>query len=251
MRRAPARGLFALEPMRAAQELVARVLADPTLRRAPKGDGHPVLVMPGLGGSDLSTRVMRAFLRRLGYYVHAWRLGRNLGPTDHIIDGLAQRFGALTTKHNQRLTLIGHSMGGIYARELARRAPHRIRQVVTLGSPVSWRRGARSNVSGVYRTLSPLHSERAREVPQDYSPALPDVPLTAIFTKRDGVVPWRSCVFDPDDTHECIEVRGSHTGLIHNVASLLVVADRLAQPDGSWKPFTEREGIAARVWTPD
>ena len=77
MRRAPARGLFALEPMRAAQELFVRVLSDPMLRRAPKGDGHHVLVMPGLGGSDLSTRVMRAFLRRLGYYVHAWRLGRN------------------------------------------------------------------------------------------------------------------------------------------------------------------------------
>ena len=249
MRRAPARGLFALEPVRAAQELVARVLANPTLRRAPKGDGHHVLVMPGLGGSDLSTRVMRAFLRRLGYYVHAWRLGRNLGPTDHIIDGLAERFGALTSE--RPITLIGHSMGGIYARELSRRAPERVRQVVTLGSPVSWRRGAQSNVSGVYRSLSPLHSERVRDVPRNYSPALPDVPLTAIFTKQDGVVPWRSCVFDPDDRHECIEVRGSHTGLIHNVASMLVVADRLAQPEGEWKPFTERGDIAARVWTPE
>jgi len=249
MRRAPARGLFALEPMRAAQELVARVLADPRLRRAPKGDGHHVLVMPGLGGSDLSTRVMRAYLRRLGYFVHAWRLGRNLGPTDHIIDGLAERFGSLSTA--SRITLIGHSMGGIYARELARRAPNRVRQVVTLGSPVRWQRGAQSNVSGVYRTLGPLHSERVRDVPREYGPTLPDVPLTAIFTKRDGVVPWRSCVFDPDDRHECIEVRGSHTGLIHNVASMLVVADRLAQAEGEWKLYVERPGVAARIWTPD
>lgn len=235
--------------MRAAQELVARVLADPTLRRAPKGDGHHVLVMPGLGGSDLSTRVMRAFLRRLGYYVHAWRLGRNLGPTDHIIDGLGERFGTLSGEG--RISLIGHSMGGIYARELARRAPHRVRQVITLGSPIRWRRGAQSNVSGVYQTLSPLHSERVKQAPRNYNPALPDVPLTAIFTKRDGVVPWQSCVFEPDDKHECIEVRGSHTGLIHNVASLQVVADRLAQDDGAWKPFTERAGVAAYVWTPD
>jgi pimeloyl-ACP methyl ester carboxylesterase len=249
MRRAPARGLFALEPVRAAQELVGRVLADPQLRRAAKGDGHHVLVMPGLGGSDLSTRILRAFLRRLGYYVHAWRLGRNLGPTDHIIDGLGERFGSLST--DGRITLIGHSMGGIYARELARRAPHRVRQVVTLGSPVTWRRGARSNVSGVYRTLSPLHSERVRDAPADYGPSLPAVPLTAIFTKRDGVVPWRSCVFTPDDRHECIEVRGSHTGLIHNAAALLVIADRLAQEDGEWKPFVERAGVGARVWTPD
>ena len=248
MRPAPARGLFALEPARAGRELVARVLAEPTLRRAPKGDGHHVLVMPGLGGSDLSTRVMRAFLRRLGYFVHAWRLGRNLGPTDHIIDGLAERFGTLSG--DSRITLIGHSMGGIYARELARRAPDRVRQVVTLGSPVRWRRGAQSNVSGVYQRLSPLHSERVKEAPRNYNPALPPVPLTAIFTKRDGVVPWQACVFEPDDKHQCIEVRGSHTGLIHNVASLQVVADRLAQPDGTWKPFVERRDVAAKIWMP-
>jgi poly(3-hydroxyalkanoate) synthetase len=238
-----------LEPVRAAQELVGRVLADPVLRRAPKGDGHHVLVMPGLGGSDLSTRVMRAFLRRLGYHVHAWRLGRNLGPTDHIIDGLAERFGTLSA--DGRITLIGHSMGGIYARELSRRAPHRVRQVVTLGSPVRWRRGSQSNVSGVYRTLSPLHSERVREAPRNYDLALPDVPITAIFTKRDGVVPWQACVFTPDEKHECIEVRGSHFGLIHNVASLQVVADRLAQDEGEWKPYVERAGVGARIWIPD
>ena len=248
MRRAPGRGLFALEPVRAAQELAARFIANPVLRRTPTGDGHPVLVMPGLGGSDRSTAVMRAFLRSRGYYVHAWRLGRNLGPTDHVIDGLAERFGSLSDQHGRRITLMGHSLGGIYARELARRAPDRVRAVVTLGSPIRWRRGNRTNVGGVYRSLRPLHSERARAVPEDYAPALPPVPLTAIFTRRDGVVPWQSCVFTPDDRHECIEVRGSHTGLIHNVASLQVVADRLAQPEGQWKPFVERPDVAARVW---
>lgn len=247
---APSRGLAALELPRAAQELVGRVIAEPSLRRIAKGDGHPVLVMPGFTGSDVSTRVMRAFLRRLGYYVHAWRLGRNWGPTDYIIDGLAKRFAALSDEHGVKLTLIGHSLGGIYARELARRAPDRVRQVVTLGSPVRWRRDSESTVAPLYRSLRGIHSERARDarqLPDDHVPS--DVPLTAIFSRTDGVVSWRTCVFDPSPLRECIEVRGSHTGLIHNATSLVVVADRLAQQEGKWKPFVEREGLAARVWS--
>lgn len=227
-----------------------RMLSIQSLRRAPRGDGHPVLVLPGFTGSDVSTRIMRAFLRRLGYYVHAWRLGRNWGPTDHILDGLATRFATLGDEHGAKLTLIGHSLGGIYSRELARRAPERVRQVVTLGSPVRFRRDADSVVAPLYRSLRGIHSERARGARPLDTDHLPDgVPLTAIFSRTDGVVSWRSCVYEPDDRHECIEVRGSHTGLIHNTASLRVVADRLAQPEGAWAPFVEREGLSARVWT--
>ena len=249
---APSRGLAALELPRAARELVGRMLAEPALRRIGKGDGHPVLVMPGLTGSDASTRVMRAFLRRLGYYVHAWRLGRNWGPTDRIIDGLATRFVSLCDEHGSKLTLIGHSLGGIYARELARRAPDRVRQVVTLGSPVRWRRDSESTVAPLYRSLRRIHSERVQQTPQLLDDHVPSaVPLTAIFSRTDGVVAWRTCVYDPSPLHECIEVRGSHTGLIHNATSLIVVADRLAQPEGEWRPFVERENLPARVWCGD
>src|SRR5919108_3888845 len=244
----PSRALSVLEAPRAAQELMMRLVSSPALRRAPRGDGHHVLVMPGFTGTDVSTRVMRAFLRRLGYYVHAWRLGRNWGPTDHILDGLAARFASLSDEHERKLTLIGHSLGGIYARELARRAPDRVRQVVTLGSPVRWRRDSDSLVAPLYRSLRGIHSERARARRLDTDHLPESVPLTAIFSKTDGVVSWRSCVFDPDDLHECIEVRGSHTGLIHNVASLRVVADRLAQPEGEWSPYIQRAGIGARIW---
>lgn len=243
------RALFALEPVRAAQELAVRMMASPALRRVAQGDGHPVLVLPGFTGSDLSTRVMRAFLRRLGYYVHAWRLGRNWGPTDHIIDGLGQRFAKLSDEHGQRLTLIGHSLGGIFARELARRAPEHVRAVVTLGSPVRWGPTTRSNVTPLYRSLRGIHSERARGIPQVDVEHLPErAPTTALFSRTDGVVDWRSCVFDPGPDRECIEVRGSHTGLIHNVTTLYVVADRLGQPEGQWTPFVERPEVAARVW---
>jgi pimeloyl-ACP methyl ester carboxylesterase len=241
--------LLALEAPRAAQEFAARFAASPALRKAPKGDGHPVLVLPGLGGSDGYTRVLRAFLRRLDYHVHAWRLGRNWGPTDRIIDGLGERFVSLYEQHGRRLSLIGHSLGGVYARELARRAPEVVRQVITLGSPVRFSRGVGSNAAPVYRMLSSLHSERAKgEIPPgDHTPGA--VPLTAIFTRTDGVVHWRGCVVEPGDHAECIEVRGSHSGLAHNPAALLVVANRLAQPEGEWRPFTGRR--SARVWTPD
>lgn len=246
---APSRTLAALEVPRAAQEFMVRVLARPALRNASRGDGHPVLVLPGLIGSDMSTRVMRAFLKGLGYYAHAWRLGRNWGPTDQIIDGLGERFAALSEEHGRKMTLIGHSLGGIYARELARRAPQRVRQVITLGSPIRWRRNSQSTVAPLYRTLRGIHSERARgpqELEVDH--VLEGVPLTAIVTRTDGVVDWDTCAIDPGGLTECIVVRGSHSGLIHNVATLLVVADRLAQPEGDWKPFAERAGIAARVW---
>ena len=252
MARAPSRGLFVMEPMRAAQELMQRGLASRTLRKAPRGDGHPVMVLPGFTGSDASTRVMRAFLRGLGYYVHAWRLGRNWGPTDYILDGIAERFATLSNEHHRKLTLIGHSLGGVFARELARRAPDRVRQVVTLGSPVRWRAGQTSNVEPLYRSLRGRHSERVRGVRAADLPHIPDsVPLTAIVTRSDGVVGWDSCTVEPGRARECIEVRGSHTGLIHNPAAMLIVADRLAQPEGRWKPFVERDGIAAKIWLPD
>lgn len=228
---------------------MARVLAGSALGRLPKGDGHPVLVLPGFTGSDRSTLVIRGFLKRLGYYAHAWRLGRNWGPTDRIIDGLAERFAGLTEQHGRKLSLIGHSLGGIYARELARRAPQRVRQVITLGSPVRWRRDSRSTVAPLYRSLQGVHSERARSArPLETDHVPTDVPLTAIFTRTDGVVDWQSCALTAGPHRECIEVRGSHTGLIHNVAALLVVADRLSQPEGEWKPFSESANVSARVW---
>lgn len=248
----PSAALFALEGFRAVGELGARVLAEPMLRGAPKGDGHPVLVLPGLAGSDVSTRVMRGFLRRLGYHVHAWRLGRNWGPTDTIIDGLVERFGNLTDEHGRRLTLVGHSLGGIYAREMARAFPNKVRQVITLGSPVQRRPGLRSNAAPLYRALSGLYSERTKRAPRGDELHLPaGVPVTAILTRTDGVVDWRGCTFEAGPKRECVVVPGSHSGLIHNPVTLMVVADRLAQPEGRWEPFVERRGLTARRFPAD
>jgi pimeloyl-ACP methyl ester carboxylesterase len=189
------------------------VAAGPLLASVPRGDGHRVLVLPGFLADDHSTRPMRWFLRRLGYRVSGWRVGRNLGPTDRIIARVHERFEQLSAD-GAPMSLVGWSLGGIYARELARLSPAAVRQVITLGSPIGL-------------------TDRAAPIP---------VPSTAIFTRADGVVAWRSSRQLPGARAESIEVPGSHCGLGHNPSALRVIAHRLAQPDGAWAPHAPRAG---------
>jgi pimeloyl-ACP methyl ester carboxylesterase len=247
----PRMQLLGMEVARAGREFGSYLGSRRAFRQAPKGDGHPVLVMPGLLGGDGSTRAARAFLRSLDYHVHAWQLGRNWGPTDRILDGLGDRFRGLVEEHGQKISLVGHSLGGIYARELARRAPDYVRNVVTLGSPVRLGERMSSNAEPVVRALQGRYSERAKGgLPPGEIHETVGVPLTAIMTMTDGVVHWKSCVIERGSMAECIVVKGSHSGLIHNPAALLVVADRLAQPEGEWLPFEEREGVSAHQFVP-
>jgi pimeloyl-ACP methyl ester carboxylesterase len=238
-----------MEAARAGREFGLYLGSRRAFGRAPRGDGHPVLVMPGLLGGDGSTRAARAFLRSLGYHVHAWKLGRNWGPTDRIIDGLGDRFRSLVEEHGRTISLVGHSLGGIYARELARRAPDAVRGVITLGSPVRLGERMSSNAEPVVRALQSRYSERAKAgFPPGEIHETVGVPLTAIITRTDGVVHWSTCVVDQGSMQECVVVKGSHSGLIHNPAALLVVADRLAQPEGQWLPYEERDDVGARIF---
>lgn len=215
--------LLALEPPRAVGELGLLAAASPLLALSPRGDGHTVLVMPGLGASDESTRPLRRFLRRLGYDVHGWGLGRNQGPTTRTLDGVGERFLNLHGRRGEGVSLVGWSMGGIFARRLARLHPESVRQVITLGSP--------------FRMLSDTASSSLL------------MPSTAVYSRTDGIAPWKSC-FDADGPrNEAIEVVGSHCGLGHHPAVLHVVADRLAQAPGTWAPFAAR-GLW-RPWFPD
>lgn len=211
-RRNPA--LILTEVPRAAAEFGAAVALGPLLGRMPRGDGHHVVVFPGLAASDTSTRYLRRYLRQLGYFVHGWRLGRNVGPNDFIVDGLRERMAILRETHGEPMSLVGWSLGGIYARQIARLAPEHTRLVITLGSPFR----------------------------MTHEPEAVDVPVTNVFTRGDGIVPWQSCLDDPGPRRENVEVRGSHCGLGHNPAALVVIADRLAQPAGTWVPFTPPRG---------
>ena len=201
-----------------------------------------MLVLPGLMAADTSTRLLRRFLRRLGYHVHGWRLGRNIGPTPETVKGLGDRLDALVERHGRRISVIGWSLGGVYAREMARRRPDDVRIVITLGSPIRMTDAGQSRATRTYQRFSKRHVEGlGKRVTNGPYEAIP-VPATSIYSKLDGIVSWRACLAEVSPRSENVAVIASHTGLGHNPAALWVIADRLAQPEGSWKPFTPPRG---------
>ena len=234
---------------RAVAEYAGWRLSSPLLQRLPKGDGHPVLVLPGFTAADRSTTRLRMLLRRLGYRTYGWRLGANIGPTPHVIDGLTERIERIRASNdNQPMSAIGWSLGGIYARLLARENPEYFRQVITLGSPFRMKPGDRSAVSALWNSVSHLHDESfmAPLLDPDRPPLA--VPATSIYSRTDGVVSWRYCLEKKGPLAENVEVFGSHSGLGFNAAVGYVIADRLAQGEGEWKRF--RAPLAAMAAFP-
>lgn len=241
--RPPSRFLFALE-WRTLPELGSFVASLPLLSAmTPRGDGHPVLVLPGLVTSDRSTIALRNFLRSKGYDAHGWELGRNYGPLPGIERGMVDKVEALFAKHKRKVSLVGWSLGGIYARQLAKMMPDKVRLVITLGSPFAGDPRA-TNAWRLYEyTSGHKVDDRERHMGGAISSPTP-VPTTAIYSRTDGICHWRNCLEAESAKAENIEVQGSHCGLGHNPAAIYAIADRLAQPEGKWKPF-ERAGIRA------
>jgi len=233
----PSLALFISEPSRALIDYWAMVATSPVLLRAPRGDGHPVLVMPGFLAEDVSTALLRLYLRTLGYKVHGWRLGRNLGPTPAIMRGIAARLEEVHRTEGRSVSLVGWSLGGIFARELARARPGLVRQVITLSSPFAISDLRHSRAHPVYRRLAAFHVD-PDSLPrhQDLRRPIP-VPTTAVYSRLDGVVPWQACLNAPGRRRENVAVYGSHLGMGHNPAVMWVAADRLAQPEGTWQCF--------------
>lgn len=241
--RPPSQLLLALE-LRGIWELQAFFAAYPLLRYAPRGDGHPVLVLPGLAASDVSTRPLRSYLKAQGYAVHGWKLGPNHGPRPGVEDGIDARLAELADRHGCKVSLIGWSLGGVFAREAARRAPERVRQVITLGSPFANEPKA-SNAWQLYEALS---GRRVEDWPGREDMKLPPpVPSTAIYTRTDGIVAWQGCREQQSATTQNIEVEGSHSGLGFNPAVLYAIADRLALPENDWSPF-DRSGLRSMLY---
>jgi len=241
--RPPSRLLLALE-LRGILEFQAFFAAYPLLRRAPRGDGHPVLVLPGLAASDVSTRPLRTYLKAQGYAAHGWKQGPNRGPRSGVEAGIDARLAELAQRYSRKVGLIGWSLGGVFAREAARRTPALVRQVITLGSPFANEPKA-SNAWRLYEILSERRVDdwagrEAMKLP-------PPVPSTAIYTRSDGIVAWQGCREQESATTENIEVEGSHSGLGYNPAVLYAIADRLALPEGEWRPF-DRNGLRSLLY---
>lgn len=226
---------------RALFELAALLPAYPFLRRAPAGDGHPVLVLPGFMASDLSTRALRRFLRDKDYRTHGWKQGRNLGPSEALIAAMIGRLQDINRRYDRRVSLIGWSLGGIYARELARAMPELVRQVITLASP--FRDLDAVNVPRFLRRRSRRRSAVRDDTPIRTRLREPlSVPTTAIVSRTDAIASWQSCCTEPGPLSENLEVESSHLGIGHHPVVLLTIADRLAQKEGEWKPFAPPRG---------
>lgn len=192
---------------------------------APPGDGHAVLVLPGFLTGDWATERLRAFLGGLGYRVATAQIAVNLGPTRSLVDRLDAGLAALA--EGGAVTVIGISLGGLIARELAKRHPARIRRVVTVVTPV--RLPVETNLSRFVALTAPFFDARVIASP-DAIATPPPVPLTAFYTPDDGIVDWQACVPEPSPGLECFRVDGPHTTASSHPEVMRIVADRLAGP---------------------
>jgi dienelactone hydrolase len=236
--RAPGAHLMALE-WRAPFEAMGTLALWPLLSRGPRGDGHAVLVIPGLAAPDSSTAMLRRFLLRRGYDAHRWGQGFNFGPRPGVLEACLARVHALHRQSGRRISLVGWSLGGVYARELAKMAPDAVRCAISLGTPFAGPPHA-TNAWRVYEFVSGQRvGDHALHAGLHEAPP---VPTTSIYSRTDGVVAWRCSIQAPARFTENIEVRASHVGMGAHAAVLHAVADRLGQPEGAWQPF-RAEGV--------
>ena len=186
----PSLALYLSEPARGAMRLAALPLALPWLGLAPVGDGHAVLVVPGLLATDSSTGPLRMFLGGLGYRVRGWQLGRNMGPTGTVMDGLPTALAELADSSGGPVSIVGWSLGGIFARELGRDHADMVRQVITLGSPFALSDPRQSRAQKAFDRRSHLHVTPGR------------LPFQAGVERT-----------DPGTRHGCVLATGRHRRL--------------------------------------
>jgi pimeloyl-ACP methyl ester carboxylesterase len=218
------------------------LLLCPWLSVTPRGDVHPVLVLPGLLADDSSTRPLRSFLNSHGYRAHGWKQGRNLGLRGSLEREMMARIDDLFERYDRRkISLVGWSLGGLYARQLAKLAPDKVRCMISLGSPFAGSPKS-TNAWRAYEMVSGSKVDDQELL--DMLVEAPPVPTSSIFSRSDGICAWQTCLNLDSPASENIEVYGSHCGLGHHPAAVYAIADRLAQPEGNWQKF-DRSGWRA------
>jgi pimeloyl-ACP methyl ester carboxylesterase len=226
----------------------------PLLLEAPAGDGHPVLLVPGFMASEVSLIALKVFLQNKGYDVHTWGLGRNMGFRSKHANALPQKIRYLHHITGKKVSLVGWSLGGVFSMYGAQNALECVRSIITLGSPVSVAAtGSQSPnvVKALYRMVSHrlgasahMMQPRAKVMREHRRLA---IPTSCLYSLSDGVVPPQEATIDGDPAmHENIQVPGSHIGLGFNGIVLAIVAERLAQPENEWAPFTA-QGLLKRA----
>ena len=237
-----------LAEARAVLEFNTSLLLSPLLLRAPRGDGHPVLALPGFLASDVSMAPLRRYLKQLGYDCYGWKMGRNLGGIASRRNALKKLLTDIYDSTGRKVSIVGWSLGGIYARDLALQLPDMVRAVITLGSPFANDIRA-TNATRLYEALSGEAVDDNPEIRQAIAGDLP-VPATSVYSRTDGIVNWHTSLLRPSKTAENIEVHfASHIGLGVNPAALWAVADRLAQAEGEFRHF-DRSGPFAIAYGP-
>ena len=217
--------------------------------RKKDGDGHPVLVLPGFMASDISTSPLRTYLNEIGYNSFGWGVGRNLANENHL-ELMIEKVEDLYLQHRMQVSLIGWSLGGVFAREIAKRKPNLIRQIITLGSPFG---GVikPNNALWIYEFLT--DGRGTEDVNQELLKNIPlpaPVPTTAIYSKEDGIVSWKVCIEEEDDIHQNIQVRGSHLGLGVNPAVLEIITDRLVYSSNNWQRYSDKKSFRRSLFSP-
>lgn len=228
---------YIAEHFRVFSELRQSYKFEKTYQPKTKGDGHPVLVIPGFMGSDWSTGRVRKFIENLGYTTYGWELERNYGDISKL-NVLLKRIEALHDQHQAQVSLLGWSLGGVYARQLAKARPELIRQILTMGSPFAGINEP-NNAAWLYRLINKnrVVAEADKKWMHDIAAPAP-VPTTAIYSKSDGIVHWKTCMEQEDDIHQNVEIKGGHFGLGHNPEVWLIIEDRLKYHHTNWQKST-------------
>ena len=191
---------YVMREARGLIELPRLLLRFPSLARQPRGNGEPVLILPGYGAGDGSTMILKGYLRLLGYRARGWGLGRNTALSVDSLPRLLRRLGNLSRRSKQKVAIIGWSFGGYLARELARERPDLVRLVITLGTPVVG--GPKYTVAAEsYRKRGIDIEAIAAEVEQRNRMANLEVPVVAIYSRKDAMVAWQACIDSHNSQH--------------------------------------------------
>ncbi len=213
------------------------------LETLPQGNGEPVMIIPGLSTNDISTKIVRTFLKFKGFNAYGWELGFNVRYTEKIEQSIKKRVDELYERHQQKVTLIGWSLGGVTMRIFAQHYPEKIKQVIALGAPFSNIKG-KTHVSWWYGLLAGESVQKFNDVWTKEAAAQPLMPSTSIYSKTDGMVSWEYCMdWETGPKTQNIEVYCNHLGFGMNPSVWCILVDRLHQKEENWELFDESKLI--------